>query len=44
MWFLGFGLRYVTDVTVLGLAVVIFSAAITGAGGDLIALADSMIT
>ncbi|RDZ63414.1 potassium transporter TrkA [Haloferax sp. Atlit-12N] len=43
-WLLGFGFRYVTGVTVPGLAVVVLSVAIAGASGGLMALADPTIT
>ncbi|GGC44571.1 potassium channel family protein [Haloferax sulfurifontis] len=43
-WLLGFGFRYVTGVTVPGLAVVVLSVAIAGASGGLMALADPSIT
>ncbi|ELZ78418.1 hypothetical protein C455_12063 [Haloferax larsenii JCM 13917] len=43
-WLLGFGFRYLTGVTVPGLAVVVLGVAIAGASGGLMALADPTIT
>ncbi|MFC7202204.1 potassium channel family protein [Haloferax namakaokahaiae] len=43
-WTLGFGFRYITGITVPGLAVVVLSVAIAGASGGLMALADPSIT
>ena len=43
-WLFGFGFRYVTGVTIPGLAVVVFSVAIAGASGGLMALTDPTIT
>ncbi|ELZ82333.1 hypothetical protein C453_14648 [Haloferax elongans ATCC BAA-1513] len=43
-WLLGFGFRYLTGVTVPGLAVVVLGVAIAGASGGLMALADPSIT
>ncbi|KTG27777.1 potassium channel family protein [Haloferax profundi] len=43
-WLFGFGFRYVTGVTIPGLAVVVLSVAIAGASGGLMALADPTIT
>ncbi|WP_396612093.1 potassium channel family protein [Haloferax sp. S1W] len=43
-WVLGFGFRYLTGVTVPGLAVVVLGVAIAGASGGLMALTDPTIT
>ncbi|WP_410766957.1 potassium channel family protein [Haloferax sp. DFSO60] len=43
-WSLGFGFRYITGITVPGLAVVVLSVAIAGASGGLMALADPSLT
>jgi len=43
-WALGFGFRYVTDVTVPGFGVVVLAVALAGVNGGLLALADQSIT